>query len=543
MVLLAQAALLGAIGVAGLEQINPDGIAYVRIAGYWAAADGERMISAYWGPLLSWIMVPSLAAGLGPMASARIAMLASGLVFTLGGAVLIRRLGLGAVSQLLAAGTLALASLGWSLLVNPDLLLTGLLAIGIGGLLAPHGAGRADGAFRAGLWFGLGYLAKPIALPFGIVLGCLLAAVRFGLGQTSARDAGRAAAATALGCLAVAGPWIVTISLASGFPTVGTSGSINHALVGPPDVERFHPFARQYHEPDPGRLSQWEDPSEMAYARWSPFESREAMAHQLRVSLDNAGVAWRAATTIDRFGVGLAALGVAALAWPRRRRDEPDSWRSRLLREPWRLAVVPLLLMMAAYLPLYANSLRYYFLLAPLSLAAGLGLAEGLALRGPIARALAWALRLALVASLVPWPPVPGVVFRGQPLPSAEFQLADHLKAVTAQGVAVTAQGEALAPPEGASPAKLAEVLGGGPRRQAPAGLQVAFFAGLTYLGAEVRPSLDRLRASGADLVLVPLRSPLRRELARASDYRDLGAPPTAAGAPPLIFTVFARER
>ena len=47
-----------------LHQINPDGVAYMRLARYWAEGRLDLAVSSYWGPLLSWLLVPSAWLGL-----------------------------------------------------------------------------------------------------------------------------------------------------------------------------------------------------------------------------------------------------------------------------------------------------------------------------------------------------------------------------------------------------------------------------------------------------------------------------------------------
>jgi hypothetical protein len=44
--------------------LNPDGIAYLRIASYYAEGDFSAAVNAYWSPLLSWLLAPFFAMGL-----------------------------------------------------------------------------------------------------------------------------------------------------------------------------------------------------------------------------------------------------------------------------------------------------------------------------------------------------------------------------------------------------------------------------------------------------------------------------------------------
>ena len=52
--------LLAAVHLAILsrDQINPDGISYIQVARNCAAGRFDLAVNSYWGPLLSWILVP-----------------------------------------------------------------------------------------------------------------------------------------------------------------------------------------------------------------------------------------------------------------------------------------------------------------------------------------------------------------------------------------------------------------------------------------------------------------------------------------------------
>lgn len=47
-------------------QINPDGICYISIAQKYLSGNYGSAINGYWGPLLSWLLVPFLFFGFTP---------------------------------------------------------------------------------------------------------------------------------------------------------------------------------------------------------------------------------------------------------------------------------------------------------------------------------------------------------------------------------------------------------------------------------------------------------------------------------------------
>ena len=63
------------------DLVGPDGIAYIRIAGYYLDGNLNLAASPHWGPLLSWLIMPLLAAGIdGVLAAKIVSFLAGGLV-------------------------------------------------------------------------------------------------------------------------------------------------------------------------------------------------------------------------------------------------------------------------------------------------------------------------------------------------------------------------------------------------------------------------------------------------------------------------------
>src|SRR5262245_37756109 len=66
------------------EKIGPDAISYMRIAHYYLSGQTDLMVSGYWGPLLSWLIVPWLWVFDDPLLAAHAAMAVSAVVFFFG---------------------------------------------------------------------------------------------------------------------------------------------------------------------------------------------------------------------------------------------------------------------------------------------------------------------------------------------------------------------------------------------------------------------------------------------------------------------------
>jgi hypothetical protein len=202
----------------------------------------------------------------------------------------------------------------------------------------------------AGLLWGLAYLAKPVALPWAILVTAAMALFDGWRTQAAWRRAGLTGGVLTM----VAGLWIGTISQKYGHWTISTSGPIAHAIAGPTDVARYHPTFVTLHHPEPGRLTSWEDPTHLGYRRWSPFASGSNFRHQLQIiSLNSLRVLFILTTLVP--------------VWPwllvqacRNEGRHSTVWRS----------LVPVGLLAGLYLPFYlsANEQRYFMAALPLFL-------------------------------------------------------------------------------------------------------------------------------------------------------------------------------
>src|SRR4051812_12775347 len=70
--LLIYGTLILVLGAGHMDRLNPDGIAYLRQAGYWASGQFEAAISLYWSSLFPLTMAPLRWAGVDGLVTARI---------------------------------------------------------------------------------------------------------------------------------------------------------------------------------------------------------------------------------------------------------------------------------------------------------------------------------------------------------------------------------------------------------------------------------------------------------------------------------------
>lgn len=492
--------------VAGLhwESLNTDAVAYVQLAAHYAEGRFKLAISGYWGPMISWLMVPVLMLGGSWQLAARSVMVLSGLVFVAGTLRLWRRLGLPPAWRVVGSVLGVAGATGWSVsAIAPDLLLSGWVALAVSELVSREWPVSKGGCVRAGWWWGLAYLTKAIALPLAVVSIPVIWAgwwYQTGRGRSMHQAAvGRVGLVRTLGVLAVVSlPWITVLSVTYGGVVFSTSGRIAHAVVGPGDGDRYHPFARTFHDPGVGRLTAWEDPSRMEYRYWSPFESRGAFEHQLRVIREHAMTELRLLGSLDGLLLGL--VGVVVAAWRGFFRVERS-----LVDRAWMPGVV-LVVLCGGYLPVYIKEVDQRYLVPVWGLSFGLAstafwwweVGSGEARR--IVRLVG--IGLVTISLGVPVLRSAGAVLTGgsDPVSRVAGELAGRMRAAGLRGPVA---GSALL---------------GGQR----AGLFAAWLAHLPWVGDRMGAgAMDYLR-SGARYVVVVRGSAVSQELASDARFEGL---------------------
>jgi hypothetical protein len=314
-------------------RINTDATAYVSIARQCLAGDFAQAINGYWGPLLSWLMVPVLALGAEPLWAARLVELAAGLATLFAVRWLARQLGASRWSVGVVALCVAVPLANYSMiLVTPDVLLLFLLTMYCGFVLPE---GYRDHGLRgvgAGLFGGLAYLAKSYALPFFLVHFVLINLMHLhrassGAGFSSLRKSrpeGRPAPSGlagegrrrvlrnfALGMLvfiAVIGLWVGLLTQKYGTFTFGTAGKRAFAMVGPEYFGEDPVFETLLAPPSPGAMSYWDDPTVVRLNTWGPWQSKALFQHQLKLVGGNLWEMSRQITVLFPFSVGTLLL-------------------------------------------------------------------------------------------------------------------------------------------------------------------------------------------------------------------------------------------
>jgi hypothetical protein len=272
---------------ARLEQMNVDGIIYIRRAQYMAGGLWWESLTGYWSPLISWCIAPLLAMKVDGLLAARLVLAAWGAGWVAAAQFLVRRVCPATQWLRIAVGcVLALVSVHLSLaMITPDVVMASCL-LGYLALIAQPGLlRRRRNPLAAGALAGLAFLGKSYALPFFLVhapVSLLLRAKRMGR-PGRWRDSARAGGLLVAGFACLAVPWVTILSIKYGRLTITTVGPIAHAIVGPIPSPME---GRGRVPPDPYML-ETEILDRRQYAYWSPFASRENFVHQWMVVRNN----------------------------------------------------------------------------------------------------------------------------------------------------------------------------------------------------------------------------------------------------------------
>lgn len=350
-------------------QLNVDGVAYLRIARYYAAGRFDLAVTGYWAPLLSWLLVP-WARGGDPVLAAHVVSAAAGGLFVLAAwrlARLVNPAGRLLWCTPLVAGLLALNWLGRGVFADP--LLAALLTLYFVASLRMCRSLRSLDAALAGVTAAVCYHAKYYCLPFFLLHHTLAV---FALGGTGVRPG----LLPRVRCWLVGGavfavlvaPWVVELSVHYGRPTFATTGQVVHSLAGPvvPDGD-YWPNCRLM-VPRDGRIATWENPDEFTapWPTWSTW-SASGLVHRARLLYRNLREVGHWVFDMDALGLlYITLLALPLLAWLSPRNTpgaDPRVWH-------WLLGSIVAYL--SGLMLVFAGTRRYYWPLEGLLLAAAL---------------------------------------------------------------------------------------------------------------------------------------------------------------------------
>jgi len=273
--------------------INPDATSYFTIAEKYAHGNIRQAISGYWGPLLSWLLVPSVWLHVDLDIATRLIDLSAGLGLMAVVYQFLRQRRVGRTITLTALVIMACWSLQWALTeaVTPDMLLTFLTVLFYVLLLRFMAQQSARLGAVLGVIAALMYFSKAFGLFLAVgVMGLVflwqwLVAKQYGFRALCKQWV---PVALALGILVL--PFIGVISVKYHTLTINQAGSYNYRVLGP-QIDRSDPqtVSGPWNPPNATAVSVWEEPITLidAMPSWSPLASRPYLAHFVRTIGNN----------------------------------------------------------------------------------------------------------------------------------------------------------------------------------------------------------------------------------------------------------------
>lgn len=264
--------------------INADAISYIFVAKKYLAGHFREAINAYWGPLISWLLLPFMLLISEPLEAARLLnLILSGLLF-IGFWVLSLRFKISSPWRPLLA--LAYFPLGYYFAYapfTPDLLVVVILVFYFCFLFDPEYHLSAIKAFGCGLLGSLAYLAKSYNFFFFLFhfpVFHVLSAWRK-KNHCSHRLAVRQVIIGLVTFLAISSLWSVALKHKYGYFTLGTTASHAWTYIAPDSRGETLTWIGLFPPPDRFGISAWEDPSFFPVNIWSPFSCRSNLIYFL----------------------------------------------------------------------------------------------------------------------------------------------------------------------------------------------------------------------------------------------------------------------
>ncbi len=268
--------------------INPDGISYISIAQKYLNGDFSNAVNGWWGPMLSWLLMPFLLLGVEPLLATKILNLIIGSLAILTVWMFSHQFSLSSTIRRVILFSLIPIVLSFSMSdITPDLLLMCLLLAYLRIIFQPDYAATIKKGVLCGVWGSFAYFAKSYAFPFFIshfFIMNVLHYFRADTKQTKKKVVQNFLTGAVVFAL-ISGVWIGLLSNKYGKLTFGTAGKAAYRVKAAPDAPGSGVLWLGFLEPsNPTATSAWEDPSHLKIPPYEHMDTRSFVKNQLRVT-------------------------------------------------------------------------------------------------------------------------------------------------------------------------------------------------------------------------------------------------------------------
>ena len=247
--------------------VSPDGVTYFSITKKYLQGEFSSAVNGYWGPLISWLLIPFFVMGIPSVLSAKILFFIVGFITLIGTWKLSVKFPMLPFVRFLVNLSLIPLILTWAYItVKPDLILACVFLFYLLIVLDEKYRSKKYFGIYAGVFATLAYFCKLYGF-YIILLHFFIFNFLFFVSAKSKKIVVFNFIAALLTLFILSAPWIYLISVKYNKFTPGTTGSVNYAFFLSPDAPEsenmklpvyYKGFLKPY---DTCSLSAWDDPT------------------------------------------------------------------------------------------------------------------------------------------------------------------------------------------------------------------------------------------------------------------------------------------
>lgn len=272
-----------------INGINPDSISYFSISKKYFDGNFNDAINAYWGPLFSWIIIPSFILKIEPHIYARVIFGFISIIFFFLTDKFFIRLNLNQNIRSLGIYFLILPAVFFTFYrLTPDYLLLILTMSYVYVTLDRNYFSNRKQIFSSSVLGFLMFLTKSYGLMFFLSYQTILFLIESFLNKKISKTVLSNYLLSIILFVFLISPWIYLISNKYGQFTISTSGTINIRIVNPELNFRHPPIEIGFVSPsDDNGISAWDDPDLKKYPQWNPLSSFSNFKYILNNTVKN----------------------------------------------------------------------------------------------------------------------------------------------------------------------------------------------------------------------------------------------------------------
>ncbi|UCH82119.1 MAG: hypothetical protein JSW20_05680 [Nitrospiraceae bacterium] len=295
------------------ERLTGDATLYLSIAEKYIRGDLSNAVNGYWGPLLSWLLIPFLALGSTHLFAINALNVIFGILTILGVWNLSSRFEMSDSIRTIILIPLVPVLIFISLVEPMDFLLLCILTYYFAVVFDSRYSSRIKHAFSAGISGSLIYFSKPYGFPFFISHFTIFNILHYASAFTREQKISvlRNFLVGFMLFALISGAWISLISNKYGRFTFSNMGRGVFASLGPGSehetLEKGDPifFDGFFAPPNETAHVIYEDPSYARKKTWSPFESEETFRHFSSNFLKNIVAVIRVYESYSRLSISI----------------------------------------------------------------------------------------------------------------------------------------------------------------------------------------------------------------------------------------------